>query len=109
MTNVLCANFVLSDFLFAFLLALLGVLATIVCVLSLMLASRHKADMKRLERYVYVKETWGKPSDCAKTEKNETNKNATKNDSKNTPPRKKKKPATAGQRANQIKSAGKNT
>ena len=82
MTNVLCANFVLSDFLFAFLLALLGVLATIVCVLSLMLASRHKADMKRLERYVYVKETRVKPSDCAKTEKNETNKNATKNDGK---------------------------
>ena len=65
MTTILCAEFVLSDFLFAVLLALLGVFATIVCVLSLMLASRHKADMKRLERYVYVKETWVKPSDCA--------------------------------------------
>lgn len=95
MTKILCANFVLSDFLFAFLLALLGVLATIVCVLSLMLASRHKADMKRLERYVYVKETRVKPPDCAKTEKNETNKNATKNDGKKPRHGKKNKQAKA--------------
>lgn len=82
MTGVLCATFVLENFLFAFLLALLGVLALVVCVLSLFIASRHRADVKKLERYVYVKETWVKPSNCANSDKNEAangaNKNATK-------------------------------
>ncbi len=77
--DLMCATFNLSNFLFAFLLALTGVLCVVVCVLSLMLHTRHKADVRRLEKYVYVKETWTKTSDCAKNTENKEAKNTAKN------------------------------
>ena len=73
--DLMCATFNLSNFLFAFLLALTGTLCVVVIVLSLMLYTSHKADIKRLEKYVYTKETWTKTSDCAKSTENKTVKN----------------------------------
>lgn len=64
----------MSNFLFALLLALACSLAVVVVVLSLMLAQRHKADVKRLERYVYVRESFAKTADCVVTPKNKDKK-----------------------------------
>ena len=81
--GVICATFNLTNFLFAFLLALTGMLCVVVIVMSLMLYTRHKADVKRLEKYVYTKETWTKTSDCANNAKNKAVKNTAKNAAKN--------------------------
>ncbi len=77
--DLICATFNLSNFLFAFLLALTGMLLVVVIVMSLMLHTRRKADVKRLEKYVYVKETWTKTSDCANIAENKAVKNTAKN------------------------------
>ena len=82
--GLICATFNLPNFLFAFLLALTGILCVVVCVMSLMLYTRHKADVKRLEKYVYTKEMWSKTSDCANNAENKAVKNAAKNPAKNT-------------------------
>ncbi len=70
MTTFVCAAFDVSNFLFAFLLALAGMLAVAVCVMSLMLLQRRKADIKMMQKHVYVKETWTKTPDSAKTDAN---------------------------------------
>lgn len=80
--GLICATFNLTNFLFAFLLALTGILCVVVCVMSLMLYTRHKADVKRLEKYVYTKEMWSKTSDCANNAENKAVKNAAKNPTK---------------------------
>lgn len=77
--GLICATFNLTNFLFAFLLALTGMLCVVVIVMSLMLYTRHKADVKRLEKYVYTKETWTKTSDCANNVENKAVKNTAKN------------------------------
>lgn len=82
--GLICATFNLTNFLFAFLLALTGMLCVVVIVMSLMLYTRHKADVKRLEKYVYTKETWTKTSDCANNAKNKSVKNTAKNADNNT-------------------------
>lgn len=82
--GLICAKFNLTNFLFAFLLALTGMLCVVVIVMSLMLYTRHKADVKRLEKYVYTKETWTKTSDCANNAKNKSVKNTAKNADNNT-------------------------
>ncbi len=74
MTTFVCAAFDASNFLFALLLAVLGMLAVAVCVMSLMLLQRRKADVRMMQKHVYVKETWAKTLDCAKSEKNSDNK-----------------------------------
>lgn len=76
--GLICATFNLTNFLFAFLLALTGILCVVVCVMSLMLYTRHKADVKRLEKYVYTKEMWPKTSDCANNAENKAVKNPAK-------------------------------
>ena len=81
--GLICATFNLTNFLFAFLLALTGMLCVVVIVMSLMLYTRHKADVKRLEKYVYVKETHAKTSDCANNAQNKAVKNTAKNAAKN--------------------------
>lgn len=82
--GLICATFNLTNFLFAFLLALTGMFCVVVIVMSLMLYTRHKADVKRLEKYVYTKETWTKTSDCANNAKNKSVKNTAKNADNNT-------------------------
>ncbi len=81
--GLMCAAFNLQNFLFAFLLALTGMLCVVVIVMSLMLYTRRKADVKRLEKYVYIKETWTKTSDCAKNAENKDGKNTAKKADKN--------------------------
>lgn len=84
MTNgLICATFNLTNFLFAFLLALTGMLFVVVCVMSLMLYTRRKADVKRLEKYVYTRETRTKTFDCANNAENKAVKNTAKNPTKN--------------------------
>lgn len=80
--GLICATFNLTNFLFAFLLALTGMLCVVVIVMSLMLYTRHKADVKRLEKYVYTKEMWAKTSDCANNAENKAVKNSAKNTAK---------------------------
>ena len=77
--GLICATFNLTNFLFAFLLALTGMLCVVVIVMSLMLYTRHRADVKRLEKYVYAKETWTKTSDCANNAENKKVKKTAKN------------------------------
>ncbi len=75
MTNLLCAQFDASNFLFAFLLAFSGVLVTVICVVVGMLVQRRNADVNRLKKHVYVKETWAKSADCDNiTQKSKSNK-----------------------------------
>ncbi len=81
--GLMCAAFNLQNFFFAFLLALTGMLFVVVTVMSLMLYTRHKADIKRLEKYVYVRETQTKTSDCANNAENKAIKSTTKNADKN--------------------------
>ena len=71
----LCSTaFVPSDFLFALLLALVGILTVAVCVVAGMIAQRHNADMRMLKKHVYTRETWTKTTDCANNAKTENKK-----------------------------------
>ena len=69
MTCLCSTAFVLSDFLFALLLALVGIL-----VVAGMIAQRHNADMRMLKKHVYTRETWAKTTDCANNAKTENKK-----------------------------------
>ena len=74
MTSFICAAFDVSNFLFAFLLALAGVLTVAICVLAGMYVQRKNADTKRQEKHVYVRETWIKNVDSANIAKKNTKK-----------------------------------
>lgn len=74
MTCLCSTAFVPSDFLFALLLALVGILTVAVCVVAGMIAQRHNADMRMLKKHVYTRETWTKTTDCANNAKTENKK-----------------------------------
>lgn len=74
MTCLCSTAFVLSDFLFSLLLALVGILTVAVCVVAGMIAQRHNADMRMLKKHVYTRETWTKTTDCANNAKTENKK-----------------------------------
>lgn len=69
MTCLSSTAFVPSDFLFALLLAIVGVLAVAICVVAGMIAQRHNADIRMLKKHVYTRETWTKTADCANNAK----------------------------------------
>lgn len=74
MTCLSSTAFVPSDFLFALLLAIAGVLVVAICVVAGMIAQRHNADMRMLKKHVYTRETWVKTADCANSAKIENKK-----------------------------------
>lgn len=71
MSCILCASTYTTNFVFAFLLAFACILFVAVLVLSLMIYLRARADRKRVERYVYVRETSDKVPICANDKKKE--------------------------------------
>lgn len=74
MTCLSSTAFVPSDFLFALLLALVGILVVAICVVAGMIAQRHNADMRMLKKHVYTRETWAKTADCVNNTKIENKK-----------------------------------
>ncbi len=63
--GMMCA-FQPNQFVFALLCAIAGMLLCAFCTLVGMLVTRAKANKRNAERYVYVRETVNKPSNCAK-------------------------------------------
>ncbi len=65
MTAILSAVHPAANFVFALLLAIVGMLFVTFIVLALMICQRAKADGRRAEKYVYVRKTDDKTTDCA--------------------------------------------